>query len=52
MKNGKNGTFVRDGVAVELVLDRADEYEDVLAKASEVIDFPRNSSWTSSDTSY
>lgn len=40
MKKAKNGAFVRDGVAVELVLDCGDEYEDVLDKASEVINLP------------
>jgi hypothetical protein len=41
MRKSKSGSFVRDGVAVELVLDRGDEYEDVLDKASEVIDLPK-----------
>lgn len=40
MKKAKRGAFVRDGVPVELVLDRGDEYEDVLDKASEVLELP------------
>ena len=40
MKKCKNGGFVRDGVAVELMLDRDDSYDELLDKAREVLNMP------------
>ena len=40
MKKSKSGGFQWDGFAVELMLDRGDEYQDVLDKAGEVLDLP------------
>ena len=40
MKADKSGAFVRDGVAVELMLDRGDTYDAIIDKSSEVIDLP------------
>ena len=48
MKADKSGAFVRDGVAVELMLDRGDTYDAIIDKSSEVIDLTKCSSWTSS----
>lgn len=40
MKKSKSGSYVRMGLAVELVLDRDDEYDDVAEKASEELQVP------------
>ena len=41
MKESKSCGFQHDGFAIELMLDRGDEYQDVLDKAGEVLDLPK-----------
>ena len=38
MKKARNGAFVRDGVAIEMVLDREDKYQDIIDKGCEILD--------------
>ena len=40
MRKNKAGRYVADGITVELVFDRSDEYADVLKKSCEAVDVP------------
>ena len=43
MKKNKAGKFACDGTPVEVVLDRTSTYSDVIQKACEHLDVPRDS---------